>query len=453
MRRGLAALAGVLVALIAAGGAGSSPPPRGALSALSGTGACLGAGRGCGALRGPIGLLRFAFSPDGRSLYASGQGGGLAVLARDPRSGRLHQLAGPAGCVRGDGRAGCARLSGFHNPGPIAVSADGRNVYVATLTGIQAFTRNRVTGALHPLSCLDAHRIGCGALRAPTTPSALLLAGGGSLYLSGGQSNAAGDETGGAIAVLARDPATGALSELPGAAGCLDSDGSSGCARAACLHFTSVLALAPGATRVYAGSTDSLDQEASAPGAVATFARGSGEALTELGCHARSEAIGDLAAIPHGSGVLATTLFGDRGTGIAYGSLDLYRPAGSAGVLARSRKLACVAHRPCPLPYDTAPAWLALTPSGSTAYVQMILGGLTVLHLDRHGSATQLPGRAGCLVATGHYMPPPICARSGPEMGEDLIVSPDGRDLYVGTAGFSQSQYYRGGVETFAIAP
>ena len=451
--RTLVVLLAVTGALGLTPAAGSSPPPRGALSALTGTGACLGPGAGCGAMRGTVGLLRLALSPDGRSLYASGQAGGLAVFARDPRSGRLHQLPGPAGCVRGDGSHGCARLNGFHDPGAIAVSGDGRDVYVLTATGIQAFTRNRSTGALHPLACLDTVRSGCGALRAPATPTNLLLAGANTVYLSGETPDAAAIPEG-ALAVLGRNPITGALRQLTASAGCLDADGSHGCQTAACIDLSTAMVLAHGGGHVYTGASDSLDPEATEPGDVATFDRNRATgALAEVGCRSRTEAIADLATIPRSAGVLVATLFGDRGTGHASGSLDLYRPAGAPALLRRVRKLACLAHAPCPIPYYIGPARLAVTPSGATAYVEMIFGGITVLHLGANGNATQLPGRAGCLVSATHFMPPPVCARVGPEIGQDMVVSPDGRNLYVGTLGSSNSQFYRGGVEAFAIAP
>jgi hypothetical protein len=46
-------------------------------------------GSPCTHLRGATALVRIAVSPDGRNLYLSGQAGGLSILARD---------AAPAGC-------------------------------------------------------------------------------------------------------------------------------------------------------------------------------------------------------------------------------------------------------------------------------------------------------------------------------------------------------------------
>ena len=183
---------------------------------------------------------------------------------------------------------------------------------------------------------------------------------------------------------------------------------------------------------------------------MATFARNRATgALSWLGCQTRRAAITDVRPLPHSSDVLVSALYGNRGLGVAGGSLDLYRPR-AGGVLSRVRQLACVAHAPCPIPYYTDPARLAVAPDGDTVYVGMILAGLTVLRHGAHG-VSDLPGRAGCIVSATQFMPPRGCARQGAEIGADMVISPDGRDLYVGTLGPSRTRYYQGGVETFAI--
>jgi 6-phosphogluconolactonase (cycloisomerase 2 family) len=438
----IAVVLGVVVLLVSSAAAAAPRAPRGALTLLRGPGACLGPGAGCGNLRGPTGLLRLAVSPDGRTVYATGQAGGLAVLARDPVTGRLHQV----GCLRRDGRQGCRRAARLIDPGAIAVSPDGRSVYVTTQTGILAFARNRRTGALRAAGCLDSGAApGCGGLRAPTNPTELLAAGNGTVYATGPTTDGQGNLTG-ALAVLTRNPHTAALHQ----AACLDDDGSHSCGVSLCIDQITVMALARNGTRLYTGASDSLSPEDTAPGDVATFARTPGTgALNWLGCNTRRAAVSDVRPVPHSSRVLVATLYGNRGLGTAGGSLDLYRP-GPGGVLGRVRTLACVRHAPCPVPYYIGPARLAITPAGDTAFVSMIFGGITVLHVGPH-AVSQLAGRSGCVISASHYMPPHGCALEGPEIGADMAVSPDGRDLYVGTLGSSSSQYYRGGVETFAI--
>jgi hypothetical protein len=440
----------VALGLAAATWAASATPPAGSLTRLGGPGACLGPGHGCGRLRGPTGLLRLAISPDGRTLYASGQAGGLAVLARDPVSGRVHELSGANGCIRRDGRQGCARLRGLIDPGAIAVSPDGHSLYVTTSSGIEAFARTPGTGALRPIGCLDSGAApGCARLRAPAGPSELLAAGNRSVYVTGTITDAQGSPTG-ALALLTRDPRSGALHQSAAASGCLDGDGTHNCAVAPCIDEITKLALGRNATRVYAGATNSLDPQATLPGDVATFARNPATGgLRWLGCRTRRAAISDLRPLPHSGDVLVSALYGNRGLGRAGGSLDLYRPR-SGGILTRVRQLACIAHAPCPIPYYTDPARLAVAPNGDTVYVGMIFAGLTVLRHTAHG-VSDLPGRAGCIVSVTHFMAPRGCAREGAEVGADLVLSPDGHDLYVGTLGPSHTQYYQGGVETFTV--
>ena len=90
-----------------------------------------------------------AISPDGRSVYVVAPGTqSLAVFSRDDLTGTLT----PAGCltlwVQGDPE--CARLSqGLSNPRAVTVSGDGLSVYVANSTGeVTVFRRDPATGAL-----------------------------------------------------------------------------------------------------------------------------------------------------------------------------------------------------------------------------------------------------------------------------------------------------------------
>lgn len=114
--------------------AASPPPPRGALTLLTGPGGCVGSP--FTRLRGATALVRIAVSPDGRNLYLSGQAGGLSILARDGRTGRIYQLAGRGGCFRRDARQGCGLLRTLTDPAGLTVTPDGRDVYVTTTQGV-----------------------------------------------------------------------------------------------------------------------------------------------------------------------------------------------------------------------------------------------------------------------------------------------------------------------------
>jgi len=80
------------------------------------------------ALDAPEGL---AVSPDGRNVYVATLADPLAVLQRDPLTGALTQRPGSDGCVAPGGAGGCAPAIGLDNVRSVVVSPDGRNVYAA----------------------------------------------------------------------------------------------------------------------------------------------------------------------------------------------------------------------------------------------------------------------------------------------------------------------------------
>jgi len=156
----------------------------GALRQLAGVAGCLSAsssrtGTQCGVARGILYPSSVTVSPDGRNVYLASWGGLIAAFGRDRRTGALRQLPGTAGCLVDPGWSiqGCAPARLLPRPTAIAVSPDGRNVYVST------------DGA-----------------SAASPPSK-------------------------GVAVFARSP-SGALLQLPGENGCASDDGSDGYAGA-----------------------------------------------------------------------------------------------------------------------------------------------------------------------------------------------------------------------------
>jgi hypothetical protein len=121
-------------------------------------------------------------SRDGRHLYVASTAltdrrtGGIAVLARAPRSGLLRQLTGAAGCLSRAARAGCRRDPLIRTTVSAIVTRDGRSLIVSvggppppngpnSTRGIAFLQRNPRTGELRrPASggCVIATgRFGC----------------------------------------------------------------------------------------------------------------------------------------------------------------------------------------------------------------------------------------------------------------------------------------------------
>jgi DNA-binding beta-propeller fold protein YncE len=432
--------------------AASSPPPRGALTLLTGPGGCVGSP--CTHLRGATALVRIAVSPDGRNLYLSGQAGGLSILARDGRTGRMHQLVGRSGCFRRDGRQGCALLRTLTDPVGLTVSPDGRDVYVTTTHGVLGFARNRQTGVLRPLTgggrCVDATLPGCRPMRGLPAPTELIASGNGTLYVAGSVPHAGGAATG-ALVVLSRNPATGALSQHAGRAGCFDAVATPGCSNVPCLDTLPALAPARDRRHLYVGSTDSLDIEATGSGALATFASSPATgALSYIGCVTTVNAISSVVPERGGTGVLVDTMYANRGTGRAEATIDLFAP-GPGGLLTRVRRAACAQARGCQIPIDFDSSVLALTPRGDTLYYAAFFSGIAALRVGSH-RLSALPGRAACVVARRNFMPLAPCTRAGQVVANDIAVSPDGHNLYVGFIGNSRVRdFYGGGIEAFTI--
>jgi 6-phosphogluconolactonase (cycloisomerase 2 family) len=132
-----------------------------------GTNRCTAVGNG---LKGAFGAT---VSPDGRNVYvAADDHGTIASFSRDPGTGALTQLPGAASCmkdaVRGDGSCP-TRAMGIAGANLVTLSADGAYAYVAGFDAlaVASFARDRSTGALTPLGCVEDVRAGprahCGA--------------------------------------------------------------------------------------------------------------------------------------------------------------------------------------------------------------------------------------------------------------------------------------------------
>ena len=207
-----------------------------------------------------------AVSPDGRFGYVTAREGPEKVTVFSIANGgrTLHEV----GCIGRAGSSTCTRVrTRRFNPTALAVSADGRNLYVTSSTvtdrGIVfAFARDRTTGLVTPLSgtgaCLSSTVSTCTPLRPLSfmggsegqPGGAITMSQDGRIVLVGGFAGLSSAH--GIVLALERDPGTGALT----AGGCLGEG--TGCSSARRLGAVGAVALAPNGRTVYAGTFGSL---------------------------------------------------------------------------------------------------------------------------------------------------------------------------------------------------
>jgi 6-phosphogluconolactonase (cycloisomerase 2 family) len=151
---------------------------------------------GVGGVDGLGGAVEVAQSPDGKHVYVAGYSeNAVAVFASDPTSGALTFV----GAVR-DGVGG---VDGLDHPIVVAVSPDGKNVYVAGESddAVAVFARDPTSGAL---TFVGAVRDGVGGVDGLDGAFGVAVTSDGKhVYVTGQLDDA--------VAVFARDPASGSL--------------------------------------------------------------------------------------------------------------------------------------------------------------------------------------------------------------------------------------------------
>lgn len=324
-----------------------------------------------------------AGDPSGRHLYVlldTGVTARVQAFERDRRSGRLTPVIGPGGCV-GRGVPGCTAINGLRNGLDLAVAGDGRHVYVLSRSG-------------------------------PGTIDTAWPA---------------------TIAVLRRDPRTGALRQSRGSAGCVSSEALRPCAFDSELSGAESLVPAPEGRDLFVVRPQpsiSVVIRRQRPGA-----GGLGVPPGRLGCVQPGEPACMAGGLPEDwtERVLVRRdgrrVFLD-GTAI----IGLRRDPRSGRVAPLPGScLGSKARRNCPKGRGFAaefsglgkPASDALSPDGRTIYVAG-LDRVDVVRVSRRGRLTQPAGPKACI---GYGSTD--CTRSRGFGAASTVVAPDGRGLYL----------------------
>ncbi|MCW2990941.1 MAG: conserved repeat protein [Solirubrobacterales bacterium] len=436
MSRGRAAavLALGLAALAAGPAAASSIAPAGCLQAP-------GVARGCTEAIGLEGAAAAVVSPDGRNVYVAGsveEHGALVTFARDPATGALTEQ----GCLADDDRDGCTPSEALFGANDVAISADGATVYaLGVLPGsVGVFRRDAATGALTEVQCFQEgydSPTGCPRTRFENVWKFALTPDGKSLIVAGsditrfavgadgllsgpvqehvsGLSNptaiavgpdprrvfvAGGYDDYGKVSVIARNPATGALT----AHGCAGDGSSSGrlCAKASAVRGPADLAVSPDGRGVYLAATWFTSSNPADPFSFAGTLHSS--ALSAL-----SPANGTQTACMLFTGA-------ERERGRCHHGASARGP-GFAGASA-----------------------IAITPDGRAAVAGFAKSSAVAI-LGRDPGTQKLgvpPGKAGCVRDPGRRsrLPRGCAVGKGIHQPTDVAISPDGRNAYVTTPG------------------
>ena len=458
-QRALFALAG-FAALLAPASAFAAPAPQqqaprsGTLSQLPGARGCLvdrsAHPGGCAtarALKGPgpfMGSRAIAVSPDGKNVYvASSKSDAIAIFKRNPRSGALTQPPGTGGCIAVKG-GGCAIAVGLDGPNAVAVSPDGLNVY-ATSRGsntISVFHRSRSSGALTQLP----GAAGCtSGLPVPVCASGRALVGPDVVVVSPDGANVyVGSFFGNAVAIFDRDRASGALTQPGDSTGCI-AEAITGCTTGLGLGAPEGMAISGDGASVYVATALS--------NAVVVLARDQStgtltQATNGSGCIANSALTGCTTGMQlSGANAVAFNPGGDvYVTSLFSNSVTSFGRSPAGGLTQKKGTLGCLVYlRATGCSFGramVAPEGLAISPDAANVYVAAFgTGAIDVLERGKKsGTVNQVPGRAGCLAPRSVQG----CTRARALRGvSSIALSPDGRYLYSTSFGSNAVDIFR----------
>jgi DNA-binding beta-propeller fold protein YncE len=352
---------------------------------------------------------------------------------------------------------GCVAAPGIAGARMVAVSPDGKNVYVASGTGggatggaVAAFARNPFTGTLTELNCIGAVTGGgCSA-----TASGLSGAWGVAVSPDGATIYVTSPTFGGgSVAAFARDPATGAIgSELD----CFDENNVAPCLDGHGLGGASGIAATSSAVYVASPTLTTGGLTSFARGAV-TGALGSETACLNFGagdgCSSDQFARAPIAVAVTPDG-RAVHMASASGTGTSYVASYLPDQSGALSVRIGCVNSGSAAVNNCVAggagldePGDIAVApdhrvYVAATGAGDLANDT---GGIAALSVD--ATTFGVTGLINCLETDGFGCPQPF--QRNLEIAQGVAVSPDGGQLYVAAQGTDEPT--NGAVSAYTI--
>ncbi len=489
MTRRLLLFSFVCLALAPAAAARAATP--GALAQLPGLNACItenGAdfaranGQECITGSGLTGVDVATISPDGKNVYATGFTGDISIMSRDPATGALS----PVGCISPDGTDGgsgsCVMGPALDEPNDVRVSPDGKNVYIASFSGVAIFDRDPATGLLtvpNGTSCVSEDGSGGKCVHGKDVAQLVSLA------ISPNGKNLYAADRGGGVAVLQRS-ADGSLAQstTPGM-GCISEDGKdpdnlpagTPCATGKALGNAGSLTISPDGKQVYVidldqtsaiavlnrnTSTGELTQAADATACVSLDGTDRGvKGACSIG---RGILEGDAIRVsPDGRNVYVT--------GFESSAIAIFNRDPSTGELSQDPGLGgCVSEDTSDSPEGPQgscskgrgleiAAGVSLSPDGKFVYATSAIfgsiaaspvkhrgivltppthasGGLAVFSRDpASGALQQLPGAQGCINEVGGVFSPAIADGCAPGItlqgAIGTVPSPDGSNVYV----------------------
>jgi WD40 repeat protein len=373
-------------------------------------------------------------SPDGKHVYLFGRNPASIRLFDRGANNKLTPRAGAGGCYNSAGTDGCTAVPGFaaNDVYDFDFAPDGSSIYAATGGSIAHLRRDAATGVLSAQPCYGTGATCTAIAPVGSVHTVLVSKNGQNVYTRGG----------GTFGVFQRDTGTGALIPEPDGEDCFSETATAGC--------TDTYGLSGNAFEMdFSPDGKFLYYPIQTPGGIGFFQRSANGTLTQIsgpqgGCittNGSSSVAGECATIPDGSGAAMTN--GWAATVSPSGKHVFASSASGTIVFSRGdddgklTKVDCIAPgaiAACKQRKGSAGMAVAVSPDGTRAIVgSNDIGGVGVYAFDGStGALTQLPGTFGCFSGSGAAG----CGTfpGGVAYGK-VAFAPDGLNFYAAAAG------------------